>query len=70
MYDRDDVALVLDTLIEGDDMDFDGLALDDPIWKAIGFDPESELDHREWLDSLSTEEFERVVDALQEEGYM
>lgn len=73
MQDRSEVVETLTTMLEGDDLEFEPLEPDDIIWSYIGYptfaaDPPDDIE--EWVESLPEAEYEKLVGALKENGYL
>jgi len=71
--DRFDVIETLNTMLEGDDIDFEPLESDDPIWAKIGYPEFGENppdDVEEFVNSLSETEFLRLREKLDDIGFI
>jgi hypothetical protein len=67
---RSDVFLALCTLIDGDDVECDGLTDDDPLWFKLNLNPDEFFELESYINLLSEKEIKNIHRILTEEGHM
>jgi hypothetical protein len=67
--DKFDIESALVTMIDGDDVEFDGVDFNDSIWNSINFDPEKD-DISNFVSNLNPSNTKKVKLILMKNGYL